>query len=195
MKQNHIIYTEQELISPRWLEVMPHAVIKTVFVKQHTSSDTLIWVVVGIPFWQDIIKFYHATGNQVLALTRNGSTQEVIAALDAGAKGYLDLFSNTTILEQAANAVTHGALWLPASIVTGLIGSLTAKMPIENDEALQKLTKRELDVVKEIKTGLSNKEIARRLAISERTVKEHLSSIFSKLEVSDRFQLILKLKT
>ncbi|GHG75834.1 hypothetical protein GCM10010919_30450 [Alishewanella longhuensis] len=194
MKLNHIIYTENELISPRWLELMPEALIQTVFTKDETFSNTLIWVVTGIPHWQDIIKFYHSNGNQVLALTRNGSTDEVIAALNAGAKGYLDLFSNTTILEQAANAVTNGALWLPASIVTGLIGSLTVKMPIKNDEELNKLTKRELDVVKEIKTGLSNKEIARRLAISERTVKEHLSSIFSKLEVSDRFQLILKLK-
>lgn len=195
MKQNHIIFTEQELISPRWLEVMPHALIQTEFVKHQTPDPTLVWVVAGMPSWLDIIRYYHAAGNQVLALTRNGSTKEVIAALDAGAKGYLDLFSNTTILEQAANAVTNGALWLPASIVTGLVGSLTAKLPIENDESLQKLTKRERDVVDEIKTGLSNKEIARRLAISERTVKEHLSSIFSKLDVNDRFQLILKLKT
>lgn len=195
MKLNHIIYTEHGLISPRWQEVMPEALINTTFTTQQTSSETLVWVVVGITQWQDIVRFYHAKGNPVLALTRNGSTNEVIAALNAGAKGYLDLFSNTTILEQAASAVTSGALWLPASIVTGLIGSLTTKLTNENEEVLQKLTKRELDVVNEIKTGLSNKEIARRLAISERTVKEHLSSVFLKLEVSDRFQLILKLKT
>ncbi len=194
MKLQHIIYTEQELISPRWLDAMPEALIETQFIKQQVPANTVIWVVVGITQWQEIIQFFNANGNSVLALTRNGTTQEVLAALNAGAKGYLDLFSNTAILEQAANAVTHGALWLPASIVTGLIGSLSTKIPFENDEALQKLTKRELDVVNEIKTGLSNKEIARRLAISERTVKEHLTSVFSKLEVSDRFQLILKLK-
>lgn len=194
MKLQHIIYTEQDLISPRWLDAMPEALIETKFVKQHVAENTIIWVVVGIAQWQEIIRFFNANGNPVLALTRNGSTQEVIAALNAGAKGYLDLFSNTAILEQAANAVTNSALWLPASIVTGLVGSLSTKISFENDEALQKLTKRELDVVNEIKTGLSNKEIARRLTISERTVKEHLTSVFSKLEVSDRFQLILKLK-
>lgn len=194
MKLQHIIYTEQELISPRWLDAMPEALIETKFVKQEVPANTIIWVVVGITQWQEIIRFFNANGNPVLALTRNGSTQEVITALNVGAKGYLDLFSNIAILEQAANAVTNGALWLPASIVTGLIASLSTQIPFENDEALQKLTKRELDVVNEIKTGLSNKEIARRLAISERTVKEHLTSVFSKLEVSDRFQLILKLK-
>lgn len=194
MKLHHIIYTEHQLVSPRWQTAMPDAQLETEFTASTTPANTVVWVVSGISNWQEIVRFYRENNTPIIVLTRNGSTEELISALQAGAKAYVELFSNTAILKQAIQAVTNGALWLPASVVTGLVGALTPKLLTEDSSYLETLTKREMDVITEIKTGASNKEIARKLLISERTVKEHLSSIFSKLEVSDRFQLLLKLK-
>jgi DNA-binding NarL/FixJ family response regulator len=92
--------------------------------------------------------------------------------------------------------VTHGGIWLGQELLQHLIGAgrQLVKAPSASVEsALQLLTPRERDVAQQAAIGLSNKEIARILNITERTVKAHLSASFERLGVKDRLQLALVL--
>lgn len=194
MSLKHIIFTEENLISPRWTTAMPDALIMTDTAQKPLATAALIWVLTGINHWKELINHYSQQGNLVIAMTRNGNIEELQAALNAGAKGYLDAFSNKDILQQATQSVMNSALWLPAPLVSGLVGILSKVLaPTKTtSDILSPLTLREREVVNVVLTGASNKQIAKELNITERTVKEHLSSVFTKLHVSDRLQLMLK---
>jgi len=77
-------------------------------------------------------------------------------------------------------------------LLAGMHGLSAPARPAQAAE--HKLTGRELEVAKAIATGASNKEVARQLSITERTVKAHVSGLFAKLAVSDRLQLALKMR-
>jgi len=92
------------------------------------------------------------------------------------------------------SVVQHGGLWLGRELLQQLINvstTLLSNQPDQVAEALDKLTARERDVAIEAAKGLSNKEIARLLNITERTVKAHISACFERLKVKDRLQLAL----
>ena len=94
--------------------------------------------------------------------------------------------SESAELKKAINTVANGENYIQPS----LIPVLNAKM-IDRDKDIVKiesLTKRELEVLKNLSYGMYNKEIAEKLDISERTVKNHISNIFKKIEVTDRTQ-------
>ena len=118
------------------------------------------------------------------------SKQEVLEyllkAVDIGINGYLLKDSESSELKKAILSVVDGEDYIQPS----LIPVLNAKM-IDRDmdsEKIEKLTKRELEVLKLLAVGMYNKGVADELHISERTVKNHVSSIFKKIDVSDRTQ-------
>ncbi|MDX3773505.1 response regulator transcription factor [Chromatiaceae bacterium AAb-1] len=196
MNRSHLIFTAQHFVSPRWQSAMPDA-------EQRTSPDTgtgeqyqLVWVLTGIPDWQSVIRHYRQQGKPVIAMTRHGNIGELRQALSAGATGYIDALASTALLQQAGSSVMSGALWLPASLINGIISVLSDALPSAQatPDILAILTRREQEVTRIVLTGSSNKQVARQLNITERTVKEHLSSVFTKLNVSDRLQLMLKVR-
>lgn len=143
-------------------------------------------------------------GLKILVVGRNWTDEKQLQALVMGCCGYCEMETTEQLLLKAANQLLTGDIWIPRHLIPRLIrilaqlnGNLTIKKHRENKHLNQKLallSKRERDVADLIKTGESNKAIAARLNISERTVKAHLTSIFNKLEIPDRLHLALYLK-
>ena len=151
----------------------------------------IIWVQTDIPDWTAAVEMA-AKRTNVISLTNELSLPEMQAALSSGARGYLESMATPDALKQAATSVKMGALWIPPVLLGGMMNTLSKALPPKNSN-LDKLTPREQEVALVAIKGLSNKEIARKLNITERTVKEHMSSIFSKMEIRDRMQLMLAL--
>lgn len=124
--------------------------------------------------------------NKVIMLTINNDVDYLIKAMDYNCNGYVLKDSEFEILKTAIMTVAEGETYIESSMTAALNSSL-AKRDVEA-EKLQELTSREIEVLKMITRGFLNKEIAVNLNISERTVKNHVSNIFKKIDVSDRTQ-------
>jgi DNA-binding NarL/FixJ family response regulator len=110
--------------------------------------------------------------------------------------GYAHAYSAPEVLKEIKTVISHGGLWLGQALLQRLIETsvkLTGNQPEYVDLLLEKLTHREKEVALEAAKGLSNKEIARILNITERTVKAHLAATFERLGAKDRLQLALML--
>lgn len=123
---------------------------------------------------------------KVLILTVHNEVEYLLKAVDIGIDGYLLKDSSYDELKEAIDVVISGNTYIQPSLLPALNESM-------EDYALDKeriecLTKRELDVLRLISEGCSNKKISDELTISERTVKNHISHIFKKIDVEDRTQ-------
>ncbi|HEY6737217.1 MAG TPA: response regulator transcription factor, partial [Actinopolymorphaceae bacterium] len=122
---------------------------------------------------------------RVLVLTSFTEPSSVVPALRAGAAGYLFKDVDPDALAQSIRAVRSGQVLLEPEVATALLNGESA------DERAAALTDREREVLAEIARGRSNREIARALVLSEKTVKTHVSSILAKLGLADRTQAAL----
>ena len=125
-------------------------------------------------------------GVEVLALTSVLEDASVVGAIRAGAIGYLLKDTNAEELRRSVKAAAAGQVQLAPEAATRLMREVRAP------EAPEALTEREIDVLRLLADGQSNKEIARNLTIGEKTVKTHVSSILSKLGVQSRTQAVLQ---
>ena len=123
-------------------------------------------------------------GVDVLVLTSYSDNERIIAALDAGAVGYLLKDAAPDDVLQGIRAVSRGESPIHPKAARALLGSRAGSSQVQ-------LTSREREVLGHVRAGLANKQIARRLDISERTVKAHLTSAFARIGVSDRTQAAL----
>lgn len=123
-------------------------------------------------------------GCKIIVLTFYNEIGIVQDAVKSGANGYILKEADSTLLVKAINIVTSGERYIQPSIAAMLRQSKI----IEQQNRTEALTKRELEIIKLLVGGLYNKEIADYLNISEKTVKNHISSIFRKINVSDRTQ-------
>ena len=121
----------------------------------------------------------------VLILTIHNEVEYLLRAVEIGVSGYVLKDSELAVLRKAIFTVYEGNTYIQPSLVPLLQQNLSLNDEKVNEEGL---TKREMQVLKLIAEGLYNKEIADRLTISEKTVKNHVSNIFRKIEVSDRTQ-------
>ena len=130
---------------------------------------------------------------KILLLTATISTQQIIEALQIGARGIVTKDALIDQLTSAIEAVMQGDYWINGQRVVNLVGALhdlmqKAAVP---ERKTYGLTPRELEVVGCIVEGCSNRDIAKQFSISEETVKRHLSNIFDKTGVSTRLELAL----
>ena len=123
---------------------------------------------------------------KVLILTVHSEVEYLVKAVDIGANGYILKDSGSSELKQAINVIMSGESYIQPSLLPALNSRLINR-DVDQDK-LQTLTKRELEILTQVAGGMFNKEIAVNLNISERTVKNHISNIFSKIDVSDRTQ-------
>lgn len=123
---------------------------------------------------------------KVLILTVHNETEYLLKAVDIGVDGYILKDSESAELKKAINAVLNGESYIQPSLIPALNNRLIAR-DVDKDK-IDSLTKRELEVLIQVANGMFNKEIATSLDISERTVKNHISNIFKKIDVSDRTQ-------
>lgn len=123
---------------------------------------------------------------KVLILTVHTEIEYLIKAVDIGVDGYILKDSESAELKRAINAIMNGEKYIQPKLIPALNKRLIAR-DVDKDK-IASLTNRELEVLIQVANGLFNKEIANLLNITERTVKNHISNIFKKLDVSDRTQ-------
>jgi len=134
----------------------------------------------------------------IIILTTFDDDEYVFEGLKAGARGYFLKDVSSEELAAAIRTVFHGGALIQPSITRKVLSEfsrLATNIPtnrIPNKEILEPLTEREMDVLKAISEGLSNKEISQKLFITEGTVKNHVSNLIAKLNVRDRTQAIIK---
>lgn len=123
---------------------------------------------------------------KVIILTVHNEVEFILKAMDLNVNGYILKDSCSSEIKQAIYTVMKGEVFIQKELVPELNSKLL-KRDIDK-EKIKSLTKRELEILKLVSNGQSNKDLATALNISERTVKNHLSSLFKKLDVEDRTQ-------
>ncbi|HSO75551.1 MAG TPA: response regulator transcription factor [Blastocatellia bacterium] len=130
---------------------------------------------------------------RVIILTGLRDPEVYRKAVMVGAMGVVKKENAAEVLIKAIERIHAGEAWLDPSIMAGVLNEMsgTSKKRDREAEKIATLTNREREVVALVGEGIKNKEVAGRLFISETTVRHHLTSIFDKLEVSDRVELLL----
>ncbi|WP_238582292.1 LuxR C-terminal-related transcriptional regulator [Cellvibrio sp. OA-2007] len=190
----HLFFAPAHITSNRWLQAFPSAQMSDVVPTRVGASD-VVWLLLRDDLSFTHIKNLSSIGARVIAMTAIESPQEARRALEAGASGYVHYLAIPQVLEQVAQVVAAGGMWLGADLMRQLVLATARILPaVETPQAdLSQLTSREKAVAELVAAGNSNKEVARELDITERTVKAHLSAVFAKLQVRDRLQLVLVL--
>jgi two-component system, NarL family, nitrate/nitrite response regulator NarL len=184
-----------------WSEACPKAMVSA-FVKAvpvgepvlfwlHANADSQTWIENTIA---EIIQKFNTS--KVVVLANSPNQAEALVAISKGAVGYCHAYSPAKVLSELKTVVLHGGIWLGRDLLQTLIGAtreLVHNEPKQVHHALALLTPREKEVALQAAVGLSNKEIAKKLKITERTVKAHISATFERLGVKDRLQLALVL--
>jgi DNA-binding NarL/FixJ family response regulator len=129
---------------------------------------------------------------RVVVLSTHADDTSILSAIEAGARGYLTKHSGGKEIRRAIETVARGETLLEPSVQARLLDAVAARgAGAPSRPALPDgLTTREAEVLGLIATGLSNREIASRLFVSEGTVKTHINSIFSKIGARDRAQAV-----
>jgi len=198
--KRHLFLTERPQPIPRWIEAFPDALLlcgqemhatepaslpQASIIWLHTSGDDR-----AVSSWVRAIKA--ASQNApVVVLSNVPEDEQGLAALAAGASGYCSALTLPAVLHQVASVVAHGGIWVGPQLMQRLMQGLATRTNEANEPALDKLSQRERQVAEAVARGSTNKEIARVMGITERTVKAHLSAAFEKLGVRDRMQLSL----
>lgn len=194
-------------ISPRsrlldnWAGAFEHAEVyaSVADVKIGRNEASVFWLHVDANSQQwlstSVAKILAGFSNAKIVVLANVPQQtEAALAISEGAVGYCHAYSETATLIEVKAVVTHGGIWLGQDMLQYLIGTsrqLVSARPEAVSAALELLTPREREVAQQVSFGLTNKEIARKFNITERTVKAHLSASFERLGVKDRLQLAL----
>jgi len=136
-----------------------------------------------------------ATAPRVLVLTTFDADEYVVEALRAGASGFLLKDVTPADFVSALRLVAAGDALLAPSVTRRLLDRFRDRLPAPADaarhERLKELTERELEVLRLLARGLSNREIADELVVAEPTVKTHVSHVLDKLELRDRAQAVV----
>ena len=136
----------------------------------------------------DVLKQMKADQSQikVLILTVHNELEYLISAVDIGVDGYILKDSESSELKKAIRVVRDGESYIQPKLIPAMNNQLLNRDA--DKDKIASLTNRELEVLIQVANGMFNKEIATNLNISERTVKNHISNIFKKIDVSDRTQ-------
>lgn len=131
----------------------------------------------------------HRPEIKVLIMSPVTGDEGILHALSMGAKGFLHETSNEFELEQAIRAVAQGSIWASRRILSLLIEELLSARQAHTQRGSSAFTQREREVLDLLLVGLSNREIARKLAIEERTVKAYVAKLMAKVGVKNRTAL------
>lgn len=191
----HIFLTDNNLLSPRWAQAF--AEITTVselpadWQTDAALADVYWWCLFDSEAGQRQVERLLRYSNRVVALTRQENIVEARLAISLGARGYLHYLAVPSQLLQVADVVQAGGLWVGPELMRELVRTPAPAVEKVKGPSLAVLTPRERSVAEAVAAGHTNKEIAKALEITERTVKAHLGAVFEKLHIRDRLQLAL----
>ncbi|EPJ44556.1 MAG: hypothetical protein OFPII_34290 [Osedax symbiont Rs1] len=198
---NLYILTSRDNVRDRWLNIAgDHAAVNidvANIADQKFTLDCCLLVHID-SLSKDQITLLCAYWNKVhlVAFSDNPNDVQGIELLLRGFKGYVNTFVTASIFTQLLQSVAKGDIWAGTSIVQKMLKRLLQQS--ENKASINLsafgLSDRERETVEILITGKSNKEIGRKLGITERTVKAHVSAILRKTATTDRVSLIIKLK-
>ncbi len=198
MKADHSILVYSPTFRPldHWERVLPGVrMVQVSDPEVPVPTSALMWVSSDVPEWQSLVRTLSEKGAKVAILTRTPEPEEMNRGLACGARAYLPALSNGLVFQQVAETVRAGGLWFPETLLAGLLQTVASAMEHRQNRRpsvnLDVLSAREREVAERAAKGASNRSIATDLGITERTVKEHMGSIFKKLAVRDRMQLML----
>ncbi len=198
--QRHVFITARPQPIPRWQEAFPQAQL-------HCGQDTRT-IDLGLLLDASVI-WLHATPDDraesdwvaemraaapnipIVVLSNVPEDEQGMAVLAAGASGYCSALTLPAVLRQVAGVVEHGGLWVGPQLMRRVMEGLATRGNEAPLSVLNSLSQRERQVAAAVARGSTNKEIARVMGITERTVKAHLTASFEKLGVRDRMQLSL----
>jgi DNA-binding NarL/FixJ family response regulator len=136
-----------------------------------------------------------APGTRIILLTGIDDPDVLQLSVQMGVMGILQKSIHKRILVKAIEKVRAGEVWIDRTMMANVLDRLARQKaeepPNEEQELIETISERELEVIALVGEGLKNKQIAERLSISETTVRHHLTSVYSKLEVSDRLELAI----
>jgi DNA-binding NarL/FixJ family response regulator len=143
----------------------------------------------GVDATREITRRHPGLG--VLVVTMLDDDDSVFASMRAGARGYLLKGADPTEVERAVRAVANGEILLGPTVAARAVAFL-AGTRVGGATPFPELTEREREVLDQVARGLDNLAVARRLNLSPKTVRNHLSNILTKLQVTDRAQAIVR---
>jgi DNA-binding NarL/FixJ family response regulator len=196
--RNLFLMADAVMPSPRWRDAFADGVCFTwdVVASARMKAD-IIWLSTLAPGWKELLaevvqqqQFAHTP---VVVVSNIPDEHEALSAIVTGARGYCHAWSSPEQLHEVVQVVSRGGYWVGQALMSRLINVVTTRSQPVSDELPGELSERETEVAREVVAGRSNKEIARALEITERTVKAPLGAIFVKLGVRDRLQLALRL--
>ena len=202
MTQSLLITTDPE-VRERWSGAFPGApcLACTAEAQPLLDTDTIVWL--HLPhddaaarelLWSSASRLAPA---RIVALSDTPSDEQALALMERGAVGYCHSHAGAAMLRQVETVVSNHGLWVGPNLLQRLIASALSsdvRKPVVAGP-FSTLSTREREVAMAVSRGASNKEIARELMITERTVKAHLSAIFLKLGVRDRLHLALMMRS
>jgi len=151
---------------------------------ESNEVDVVIMDPMGLtPLGMDLVRrvVQSCPDTRVVILTANQQEQQLFAAIRAGARGYISKSADITEVLEAIRAVAYGEALISPDLAIQLLNEF-ARLSYQETG----LTSRERDILASIVQGNSNREIAQQLGLSEKTVKNYVSEILSKLDVRDR---------
>jgi DNA-binding NarL/FixJ family response regulator len=131
-------------------------------------------------------------GIRLIVIGPEGNDKMVMKSILAGARAYLDLKASPKIVRHAIEVVTEGSIWAPRRLLSQLIDQLLGDSDASFTTAPTHLTSREREVLELILMAYSNREIASKLGIEERTVQSHVSRLLRKTGASNRIDLSIR---
>ena len=197
----HIILSRIKEPSARWSQGLGSVSLKTSISRSQVRSGDIIWLDFTTIKRDAGLKVLRALSADdlvpVVCMVASPRDDEAFELMSSGARGYCHVASAPAQFRAVSIVVSGGGFWLPPSLMRRFLGAATQM--INSSQAstaadLSQLTKRERQVSRAVAEGLSNREIAEKFGISERTVKARLTTTFQKLGVRDRVQLALLLK-
>lgn len=200
---NLILITTDTEVRARWEKAFPSGVVfaNPAAALGRVGAGDVVWLHVGSD--QDSARrlvedCFSRLGNcRIVAMSDVPSDTQAIELMERGVVGFCHAYAGPAMLQQVSTVVSNEGLWVGPNLMQRLIRAAGPNVAVDtaSRQALAGLSSRELEVARQVGLGSSNKEIARILTITERTVKAHLSAIFQKLGVRDRLHLALFMRS
>jgi len=194
----HFFLTRLDRPSARWLAAFPELILAASVgdLEEPLASAAVYWIdVSSIPRQHVLTDIGELVGRRcrVVVLSAVPSEAEAAEFVSVGVAGYCHLEAVPEQFKDVALVVGRGGFWMPPTLLQQLVGLASrVSVAVSHESArLSELTEREFEVAQLVGRGLSNREIAEKLGITERTVKSHLTLTFDKLGLRDRVKLAL----